>query len=317
MKNVSLCMDIGGTKIAYGLFQQNTLVYNHEKKAEKGLTALSRVIKTIEEDCQAIAKKNHWILDSVVRIGAPGKLIGTEACVIEPGSAKNLGIYPEEFDNLNWKTWIQTSLDKPIDVAVFNDALCQCRGGIEQLKSLKMYEDFFRNKKLAYIGPGTGLGGALAVCDETGYPKFYSDGHIFDIMLDGKMAEDELSGRAFYEKTGHHASELVASDMPVLDEMGRTMASVMMRLYSGQVEKRNGQSQWSTSVLDTVKDTDLFLIGGSLGTAPDLSPPILSSCTHYLKQVFNDRMPFSLIKIPNPKKAALLGALLLAERPLL
>src|SRR6185295_6649283 len=114
-------------------------------------------------------------------------------------------------------------------------------------------------KKVAYIGPGTGLGGGFAFVDGNGRIEFKTDGHIYDVVLSDapefsvhyagrrltiplntRRAEDLYSGRAVGELMA--AIEKAAGD-PVFrrwlrpgDELGGQLLSDLYDRIMGNEE---------------------------------------------------------------------------------
>jgi hypothetical protein len=317
MNRAKIAVDVGGTKIAYGAFCGPDLLFVRSIPFFKGKEAVYTAFDTIMQAALGqLAKLGHGY-EPVLYISTAGKLIGENGSVVDPGSAKNLGLFPEEFDYFDWDNDIKARLPKSWTIKVFNDALCQCRGGLYFLSQQRRYASVFNSAKIAYIGPGTGLGGALADCDKEGIPLFYSDGHIFDICLESGMAEDEISGRAFFNKTGHSCREWTPKDIHIIEKMGESLAELMANLHKGTVTKKDGINQWSKPILNRVLGTSIFLIGGSLGTRRGVSSILLASCKRHLATFFKGKHPIRWIRIPSPNKAALLGSILLAEKELL
>ena len=76
------------------------------------------------------------------------------------------------------------SVKKQFKFKCANDGVCQLAGGVYQIcQQLPNQEtESLVNQKIAYIGPGTGLGGAFATITSEGL-QFYTDGHIFDMEI--------------------------------------------------------------------------------------------------------------------------------------
>ena len=111
-----------------------------------------------------------------------------------------------------------------------------------------MWQDQFRGQLVLYVGPGTGLGGAvLMVGDDPNQIEPVTDGHIYDIMIDDGagnigMAEDLVSGRAVIEQCGVSGSEINADDelwalhQPSVVKMGDAMVRLIQTLTSGSFQ---------------------------------------------------------------------------------
>ena len=76
-----------------------------------------------------------------------------------------------------------------------------------------------------------------------------SDGHIYDVMIKGddgaeKMAEDIISGRALYEKSGVYSKEIAESDElwlkheSCIQKMGDDLIQLLSVLTSGDFSKK-------------------------------------------------------------------------------
>ncbi len=150
----------------------------------------------------------------LVYMGSPGRLVGGK---IAPGSAGNLG---STFDGLNPSKELSRELGQ--DTHVVNDAIAQMGSGVSEFLQFPYIAEKLRGQKVCYIGPGTGLGGGFGRVSDELTLAYYTDGHIYDIQLEGatfgldddamlslaipavdgyvkiqsRFAEDVLSGRA-------------------------------------------------------------------------------------------------------------------------
>ncbi|NBV42793.1 hypothetical protein EBR96_08525, partial [bacterium] len=230
--------------------------------------------------------KSNWI-PSRIAVSTPGKLEGPEGCVVAPGTARNMEAFLGEWDCLNLCETIRTAVGATRPVFIINDALAQLAGAIVESGYLRTKEP----PLIGYIGPGTGLGGGFAKISD-GKINFFTDGHIFDIMLDREpediwskpgpiMAEDVISGRGFFDLTGKSMKSvcenptLYAHYQPILNMLGRYLAQLIKKIEAGHVVKIDGHPQWSDSEISAASAVRMWNIGGSIGTQPPASELIL------------------------------------------
>lgn len=301
-----LCIDIGGTKLSWGVSDGDKLYAVQTAPVAKGIPGLLSQLQGCINMSQSSDSRG-------LLIGTPGNLIKG---YIAPGSAENLGTFPGEFDHFSLVTALQPYIKTPIHV--FNDAQAQLAGAYLQLR-----HQLSGVTRIGYVGPGTGLGGGFADLQKGGYVPI-TDGHIFDILLPcpsghphypGRdTAENLLSGRAFRERTGNFAHTVAVnapnSYRPLIREFGQTLATLITHLRTGNLEKTTNKI-WSKKEIQFVQGVTHYLIGGGLGTAAPFGAWLIADAQNYLQLWKED---ITLIPIPNVREAGLLGLVFLTQR---
>ena len=100
---MQVSIDIGGTKIAYGIIElvrgTPTLKYYNQVNMIRGLEGLKECITSIIRNCEEWASLHLSILNKTVFVCSAGNLSGKNGSVILPGTAVHLGTSPTEFDH--------------------------------------------------------------------------------------------------------------------------------------------------------------------------------------------------------------------------
>ncbi len=220
-------IDIGGTKIMISVVEIDNegnigKVFETKKiKTEKmePENFYKKLAEEIEEVKESVERGGIKVLP-LVGIGSPGRFIEEgEKRIIAPMTAPNLGKKPEDFDRVSPGELVREALKaKGLDMRVYvnNDAIAQMGFGLADLMN-KEEGKLLKGGKVAYIGPGTGLGGGFATISEDGNIEYLTDGQFFDMVIKrgivkkflvkgkeveiklGGMAEDVYSGRAVKE----------------------------------------------------------------------------------------------------------------------
>jgi hypothetical protein len=124
-------------------------------------------------------------------------------------------------------------------------------------------------------------------------------------------AENLLSGRAFYTRTGLSAVEAAKTDpskyKKLIDEFGYTLANLIRDLHTGSISKPDAHA-WSSDDIAFVRTVTDYLIGGGLGTSSPFGDWLLASARAYLQ---NWAIPVALHPIPDTRRAALVGVVML------
>ncbi len=292
---VFLGVDIGGTKIRWALCGEGRVLYGDTSVTHKGKEALWGSIQALFIEAGRVVKARGWEFFPQVGIATPGKLIGPSRHIISRGSARNLESFETEFDNLDMAVFLGPIFPKKWVVKIENDAIAQMKGGLTQLKEGAV------PGKWGYVGPGTGLGGGFATVQAHGDIEVYTDGHIYDIALQNSQgrwqsAEDLISGRAFFEKTGVLAQD-APLDHPYILEMAGYLEQLLEKLFEGHIQKISADNNWSEPECARVKGTTHFLMGGSLGSNTPFS-------AMFLKKI---ETRFRLFSVPNRETAPFLG----------
>lgn len=316
-------VDVGGTKISYGLFPltaegaiQAGAIYQQQIDTTRGRGAIALALQNCFKDAilQASAKGFHVL--PVISAGTPGRFIGPNQDIIAPKSAANLEAEPGEFDDLSLADFLSQSFPEYVSVKVKNDALSQMSAGLSNLLQQKDVRPLLLNQKVAYIGPGTGLGGGFCTVDAQGNAEYFSDGHIIDNPIKdrhGKIqgAEDVFSGRAFGELTGKTAKavnsdpELFAAHLEDVKLMGQYLGQIIQGIHQGDLEKVNPDARWPQADIDKATGTQVFLIGGSMGTRGEMGRLIQKTAQEALSRAGIGNI--KIIPIPDAQDAALFG----------
>lgn len=293
-----LCIDIGGTKLCTGVSEGQCLRDIQTTPVQKGIRPLLSQIQTLV---------THYHSVTSILIGCPGHIING---AIAAGSAQNLGTFPGEFDGFDLRQALEPLIQRPVHV--FNDATAQMAGGYALMQNTLPAVS-----RIGYIGPGTGLGGGFAKIEG---PRILpiTDGHIFDIYLPRApgdplfpgedMAENLLSGRAFFARTGHKAHDAAKVPdpfRPLMKEWGQIMATLIKTLYEGRPQKPTGHA-WSADDIAFVSTLRHYLVGGGLGSSHPFGDWLLSSTRAYLTAW---EIPISVSRISDTQRASLLGLL--------
>lgn len=321
MQECVLSIDIGGTKVAGGLVETSDqgdplIVHKQTVPFNKGKEALKDSVETLLKSAEKWGKKNKVIVHETICVGTAGN-VDPKNPVVLAGSAVNLGTYPEEFDNTNMKELIEEAVDKNYNVKVCNDGCCQLAGGVRHILNNPEQKASILKKKVAYIGPGTGLGGAFGIVTDNGL-DYYTDGHIYDMeILNYKhepiFAEGIFSGTGFLNVNNITAKEV--NDSPSLlkeyaeqiDHLGDYLYQICKNIYEGKFKKCSNYP-WSAADYAAVKGTKIFFMGGSIGTRGSIAERIITIAQEKLMATFKTK--FLFYKIPDPEKAAISGAAL-------
>ncbi|RAP26775.1 hypothetical protein DID74_01395 [Candidatus Marinamargulisbacteria bacterium SCGC AG-333-B06] len=318
---VTAVIDIGGTKLAYGLLTGDdecypTILYQNVVPFNKGMAALQQRIRNICHDIKIWAHHNNLSIKPTIIVGSAGNFKPNTAIIL-PGTAINLGKTPQEFDNIDLNNIIRKASDNQFKCLVCNDAMLQLAGGVtfSQQDNIDLLA-----KKIAYIGPGTGLGGAFATVTTSGL-SVVTDGHIFDMKLKDPfdkpvMAEDVFSGRGFYQqhkitlKEINQSQELLKKYQIEIKQLGHYLGQIMIQIYQGKFEKLS-QYPWEKQDYNAIKQTDHFILGGSIGSKGLIADQLKDIAQAQFYKTLN-RHPL-IYKIPDTEKAALIGGFVLAE----
>ncbi|NQY73221.1 MAG: hypothetical protein HRT90_00495 [Candidatus Margulisbacteria bacterium] len=326
-----LTVDIGGTTINSGLFQLDnqclpiSLIHSTQVATSKGMRAVAHDFSECVAQAEEFCKENKGSLLPIIGVGTPGNLIGTPQTIIADGTAFNLEQFSGEFNGVDMQELLKTMIWEGYSIHLFNDAIAQMCGGLNLiLKKDPDLESEFLGHNIAYIGPGTGLGGGFANVTPEGVLDFYSDGHIFDVALklddqEPVKAEDVLSGTVF-AKLGHSGKDVNDHDdlftqySPQIIEMGHYLSQLVTQILSGDLSKIDPINNWPESDIEKAKKTSIFLFGGSLGTKGRLSELLRETAQADIEEHHPDMI---LLPIPDSDLAALIGAASLIPTTLL
>ena len=314
-------IDIGGTKIAYALVgsSQSLLpqcLMQKQIPFKKGIDSLKLALEQIINDINTWFQQYGGSDSLDIVVGSAGNFKPNSAIIL-PGTAVNLGNTPTEFDNRDLKQLILDAASSQLNCQIVNDALLQLAGGV-----LYAYDAglSLAHKTIAYIGPGTGLGGAFARLAPSGLESI-TDGHIFDMQLHDPlgnpvMAEDVFSGRGFQQtyhislKEINDSEQLLTQFESQIQQLGDYLAQIMINIYQGYFKKYSDYP-WKPSDYKLIKQLDIFIFGGSIATKGIIAKTIKDRAT----SLFQDRLGVipKVFSIPDTAKAALMGGFALAN----
>ncbi|MEK9656995.1 MAG: hypothetical protein VW378_01315 [bacterium] len=314
-ENYGIVIDIGGTTLNIAMYEIDTdflitkaACYNVQQQVRKGKENLYNQIDKVIKTCKEKIKKPQRV--NKIIIGCPGNF-SRENYTLEKGSAKQLSHTKNEFDHINiWEYFHKLCQEETL--YLYNDAKLQCIGGI--------ICNNLREKSIGYIGIGTGLGGALCEISSSGKISFVGDGHISDLNIGNigekeSRAEDHLSGRYIQNITTHSPKEINSSNQllkkhrSLFEEMGITLADIIIRLQKKNIKKVKNKRAWSDETSEKISQCNTYLIGGSVANKGTIGKIIQQTAkTHLYK---HSPMPIKLIALEQPDKVALTGGLYL------
>ncbi|MFT5170442.1 MAG: putative NBD/HSP70 family sugar kinase [Candidatus Marinamargulisbacteria bacterium] len=316
-----ITIDIGGSKIAFGVLPivENQvipkLLFRSVAPSVRGKSALASTLKDIV--ARAHLKAHSYLYEPIqtLFIGLPGRLTGPNNTIIAPGSAAQLWAHENEFDNVDIRELLQGSLGK-YTLILKNDGLTQMAGGLLQLTESAAIAQSIKGKRIAYIGPGTGLGGGFCTFNSRSNMSFFTDGHIYDILLpsgDTRIrAEDLISSVAFKSFASETPREinssvaLIAQYRPKILKMGNALGQLIESIHLGNIEKTPPENAWPQNDINKVKGTEIFMLGGSIATKGEIARLLQMQIKAHLSAAH--LAPIRCLPIPDVDQAALIGA---------
>ena len=174
-------IDLGGTKILAGVFDEDLKIISRAKKSTKAKQGVEGVIDRIAACANEAVEeaKLEWEEISGIGIGAPSPIDTKTGVVL---SAPNLG-----WTNIPLKEELEKRLKVP--VAVENDCNL-CTLGVQQC------ELGGKPKNVMGIFVGTGIGGGLILNGELFEGRHCTAGEVghMVVMIDGPLLEDNIPG---------------------------------------------------------------------------------------------------------------------------
>jgi len=316
MQQVIIGIDLGGSKIAIGAKIANqselaakikipTFIKGQPSSIEERDNFIKYLVDNINLFINEI--KNNYIVLNKIGIGSPGKFQNN---IIFPNTTPQFGPLFNDFD-------IPKALNKYFpnyQITIKNDAIAQMSASIDILLSSKQN---ILGQKIAYIGPGTGLGGGFGkinVKNNKVNMKFYTDGHIGDMIIDGHILaeKDYLSGmyldnRLGIKNSGKYISSKLDQYMDLVKELGYRLGIIIGKIYEGHVYKSRKETMWNDEDRANVKGTKLFIIGGSIATKGEMGKIIISESYKYLNDKYQD-VKFYLFPIEASDDFGIIGA---------
>ena len=195
-------IDIGGTKIGVGAVEvvsarvSDRLIMSRQIQTMRARPAafydeVAALVRALWAELQPLG----WSILPLAGVAHPGRLLADGT--LARGTAPNLGVTVEDFDGVN----PSQALGRRLGIAVVteNDAVAQMRHGLERLLREETTRSCLLGQTVVYLGPGTGMGGGVAVVDLQGEVSIITDGHFFDLQVQGhgdgtSIAEELLTG---------------------------------------------------------------------------------------------------------------------------
>jgi predicted NBD/HSP70 family sugar kinase len=310
---VSIALDVGGTKTTVGLIEhtKKNILKKTTHRTVTGRASFPLFIGDLIKTALKTAQDEGYSLSSRVCVALPGNFPMGPYIRIKKGSARQLIHENEEFHELNITPWLTEAFPKRVSLFAINDAMAQAVGGV-----YTTWCDDYANKVMLYIGPGTGLGGAiLQMGDDREDVALITDGHIYDVMVDSHghqcMAEDILSGRGIFNRTGVVAKALSECDdywnhnQGVIDDCADCAVQIVMNIKQKTIQKKCFKNNWSPSDIALAATFEHVLLGGSIGTKGRLG--------RVLNQHLSNVMDGRVTQLKDPDGNALIGAVLMGE----
>tara|TARA_Y100000591_G_scaffold333387_1_gene376873 strand:+ start:6781 stop:7731 length:951 start_codon:yes stop_codon:yes gene_type:complete len=310
---LSIALDIGGTKTTLGFIDHTTkkVLKKITDPTVTGLSSFPLFIGNLIKTAVKIAKEEAYSLDPRVCIALPGNFRMGHDISIKKGSARQLIHENEHFFDLNITPWLTQYFPENLSLFAINDAMAQAVGSV-----YTTWCDDYANKVMLFMGPGTGLGGAIIkIGDNREDVTFITDGHIYDVMVDIQgqewMAEDILSGRGIFERTGVVAKALNERDdywnqnQGVIHDCADCAVQIVMNIKQKTIQKKCRKNNWSPSDIELAAKIECVLLGGSIGTKGRLGQ-VLNQC---LSHVMDGRV----IQSKDTDGNALIGAVLMGH----
>lgn len=287
----SLGVDLGGTKIA--IAEVCCL-----PEAQRPQTQNLRVIPTFETPSGPLKTPDalrEWLdrlanaislfpteVTGSIGIASPGKFVdGKVAC----GTTPQLGSI---FESINLRDELIKRLPHS-RICIANDALAQLIYAIcYELPRSR------RSELIAYLGPGTGLGGGFVYHHPNGQIEFLGDGHIGDLVIEGlgEAEPDLFSGMAIQKRFGMSAQQInenIDQHRQKAEQLGSFLFSLMRALKTGNYTKARSSTQWSAELKNSLKSITKVVLGGSIGTKGQLAKIIQNTASEALaKEGFCD-----------------------------
>lgn len=310
---VSMALDVGGTKTTLGFVDHTTkkVLYKITQPTQTGWHVFPSFIGNIIKSGLKIAEEKRFSMDSRVCVALPGNFAMGPDIQIKEGSARQLIHNNEQFADLNITSWFMQSFPDNVTLFGINDAMAQAVGGV-----YNTWRDEFANKVMLYMGPGTGLGGAiLMIGDDREDVSFITDGHIYDVMVTIRgqqwMAEDVLSGRGIFERAGVVAKLLNKRDdywnqhQQIVDDCAECAAQIVMNIKQKKIQKKFKQNNWSKMDIELAANIEYVLLGGSIGTKGRLGQVV--------HQRLSNELDGRVIQPTKIDENALMGAVLMGR----
>ncbi|OGX39269.1 MAG: hypothetical protein A3C53_01925 [Omnitrophica WOR_2 bacterium RIFCSPHIGHO2_02_FULL_68_15] len=227
-------VDIGGTKIKAGAVAVGPDgAARHVAAADRIPTPAAApgpfydAVASLIRQVQTRAADAGCAVLPIVAVAHPGRFLPDGR--LARGTTPNLGTSPNQFDGLSPAQELERRL--PVRVFACNDAVAQMRFGLEVVLRDPTLRPALVGQTVVYLGPGTGMGGGVALVSQDGAVEPTTDGHFFDLQVvaygDGTLtAEELLTGPAIARAVAQANTGLTAPIQPPraggLDELLRS-----------------------------------------------------------------------------------------------
>ena len=262
----AIALDVGGTTTTLGFIHEEnqTIDYAVTVDTAPGLDKFPVFLKNLVKKHSKLALQSRILTKPMLYVGLPGNFEpGSDICPTF-GSARQLILKNEEFPTESITDWLMQHFPKGMGLFGVNDALAQAVGAMQA-----QWFDDFKGKVMVYLGPGTGLGGAiLKLGDDPNMFEVITDGHLYDICVtirgQKSMAEDVLSGRGFL------SNPVVAKDLSerddcwnqhpcIVDDCSAVAIQIIHDIQHQRVVKTDHRNQWLQT--DMARISDVHYVG--------------------------------------------------------
>ncbi|MEC8678680.1 MAG: hypothetical protein VXX85_07490, partial [Candidatus Margulisiibacteriota bacterium] len=160
----SICFDIGGTKTATGLISScgTDIRLLNQVPTQPGLTSFPAFFSHEVKQVEAFSIKNNIALSNTIMLSLPGNFEPGNTIFFKEGSGLQLLKRGEGYPSKSINKWLFSKLDSNYKLFAINDAKAQALGAL-----LSNQEMIKPHSIILYIGPGTGLGGAIIKVGES------------------------------------------------------------------------------------------------------------------------------------------------------
>jgi len=309
----AIALDVGGTTTTLGFIHEDnqTIDYAVTVDTEPGLEKFPFFLRNLVKKHVKLAGEDRILTRPMLYVGLPGNFEPGSDIRPSFGSARQLILKNEEFQTESITDWLMQHFPKGMGLFGVNDALAQAVGAMRA-----QWCDDFKGKVMVYLGPGTGLGGAiLKLGDDPNTFEVITDGHLYDICVTIRgqkcMAEDVLSGRGIFEQSGVVAKDLSERDdcwnqhPGIVDDCSGVAIQIINDIQHQRVTKTHHRNQWLQTDMARISDVGVIMLGGSIGTQGRLG-------AHIARQLSN-AFSIPVCQSSNPSQHALLGVLALAR----
>lgn len=268
----TIVIDVGGTKTAGALISviDQTIEKSINLATIPGLDEFPKFLAGLVREIIDWAKLNNKKINQTILISMPGNFEYKEKVICRAGSAKQIVKKNETVPVNSFMTWVSAYVESGYQLKIVNDGKAQALGAI-----YSSWIDAYNSKTFLYIGPGTGLGGAIIKINQNEpHYEFITDGHIFDILVEIEnkkfMAEDILSGKGVFQHLGISAKELnkqyelQKKNTEYVSKMGDVCIKIINAIKTKTLTKKYGS--WNKSELTSAANINYVILGGSIGT---------------------------------------------------